>query len=256
MTEPHSQPSAPTEETAEVRAWMERRFLTVVSHQLKSPLVAVRQYLDLLQDDAAARPEAAHTQPWIGRSIVRLDEALAIVEDWLALARVEAGALIHPGASTELTALLEELVGDARDAAAPGQISVHLEHPGVGMCVRGDRSSLAAALSHVIDNAIRYNRPGGSVFVRCQPPAADARGPEQACVEIADSGIGIPHSFLPQLFQEFHRARSAASRDIPGTGLGLAISSRIVSELGGHIAVESVEGEGSTFRLYLPLAAG
>ena len=252
MTDPRPQPSAQPDDGAETRAWMERRFLTVVSHQLKSPLVAVRQYLDLLQDDAAARPEAAHTQPWIDRSIVRLEEALALVEDWLALARVEAGALIHPGASTDLTALLAELVGDARDAAAPGQIAVRLEVPRAPLHVRGDRSSLAAALSHVVDNAIRYNRAGGTVVVRGLVPVAER--PELACVEVEDTGIGIPQSFLPQLFLEFRRARSAASRDIPGSGLGLAISSRIVEELGGHIAVQSVEGEGSTFRLYLPIA--
>jgi signal transduction histidine kinase len=252
VTEPHAQPSTHPEDSADVRAWMERRFLTVVSHQLKSPLVAVRQYLDLLQDDAAARPEAAHTRPWIDRSIVRLEEALAIVEDWLALARVEAGALIHPDARTDLAALLAELVADARDAAATSRVGVRLEAPEVPLEVRGDRSSLAAALSHVVDNAIRYNHPGGAVVVRCLPPCAEQPG--LARVEVEDTGIGIPRSFLPQLFQEFHRARSAASRDIPGTGLGLAISQRIVQELGGHIAVESVEGEGSTFRLFLPLA--
>jgi signal transduction histidine kinase len=252
VTEPSTQPCAPSEDSAEVRAWMERRFLTVVSHQLKSPLVAVRQYLDLLQDDAASRPEAAHTRPWIDRSIVRLEEAMALVEDWLALARVEAGALIHAEARTDLVALLAELVADARDAAATGRIGVHLEAPEPPIEVRGDRSSLAAAISHVVDNAIRYNRPGGEVVVRCLAPGA--QGPLQVCVEVRDTGIGIPASFLPQLFQEFHRARSAASRGIPGTGLGLAISNRIVQELGGHIAVESVEGEGSTFRLYFPLA--
>jgi signal transduction histidine kinase len=120
--------------------------------------------------------------------------------------------------------------------------------------VRGDRPSLAAALSHVIENAIRYNRAQGSVVVRVHLRPDDT--PPTACVEVEDTGIGIPAAFLPQLFREFHRARTGASRDIPGTGLGLAISNRIVQELGGHIAVESVEGQGSTFRLHLPLAQG
>lgn len=236
----------------ELRALLERRFITVVSHQLKSPLVAVRQYLDLLQDDARSRPEAAHTQPWLDRSVVRLEEALAIVEDWLALARVEAGALIQLDASCELGALLEGLAADAREDATAKQVQVHLEQPRQPIVVRGDRFSLLAALSHITENAIRYNNNGGSVFIRATVRNAEA--PPAACVEVEDTGIGIPHAFIPELFQEFHRAQNKASRDIPGTGLGLAISSRIVKELGGRISVDSVEGQGSSFRVYLPLA--
>ena len=235
----------------ELRAWLERRFVTVVSHQLKSPLVAVRQYLDLLQEDANTRPEAAHTRPWIDRSVVRLEEALAIVQDWLALSRVEAGALIDTNASTDLAPLLHELASDAREDAQAKQITVHLEAVGP-ILARGNRYGLLAALSHVVENAIRYNRAGGSVFIRAER-AGDESQP-LACVEVRDTGIGIPAAFLPQLFQEFHRGDSKASRGIPGTGLGLAISSRIVSELGGHITVQSTEGQGSTFRIFLPLA--
>ncbi len=236
----------------ELRALLERRFITVVSHQLKAPLVAVRQYMDLLQDDARSRPEAAHTQPWIDRSVVRIDEALAIVEDWLALARVEAGALIQPHTSSDLGVLLEGLAADAREDATTKQVQVHLEPPREPLVVRGDRFSLLAALSHITENAIRYNKNGGSVFIRAT--ARPQEDPPTACVEVEDTGIGIPSAFLPELFQEFHRSQSKASRDIPGTGLGLAISSRIVKELGGRIVVDSVEGQGTSFRVYLPLA--
>ncbi len=246
-------PQTPDPDTpAELRAWLERRFITVVSHQLKSPLVAVRQYLDLLQEDAQSRPDAHHTQPWIDRSVVRLDEALAIVDDWLALARIEAGALIQTDASTDIVPLLEGLAADAREDAAAMHVSVHLDEPTGPLVVRGDRFGLLAALSHVIENAIRYNRSGGSVFIR-----ADRMTDEdvhQVCIEVRDTGIGIPQSFLPRLFQEFHRAHSKASQGIPGTGLGLAISSRIVKELNGTITVQSTEGQGSTFRILLPLA--
>ncbi len=250
----HDAPNTDSDAAPELRALLERRFITVVSHQLKSPLVAVRQYLDLLQEDALARPDAAHTQPWIERSVVRLEEALAIVEDWLALARVDAGALIQPHASCELGVLLEGLAADAREDATARQVQVHLEHPSQPLMVRGDRFSLLAALSHITENAIRYNRNGGSVFIRAA--ARPGERPPMACVEVEDTGIGIPREFIPQLFQEFHRAHSKASRDIPGTGLGLAISSRIVKELGGRITVDSTEGQGSSFRIYLPLADG
>jgi signal transduction histidine kinase len=237
----------------ELRALRERRFITVVSHQLKSPLVAVRQYLDLLQDDARERPEAAHTRPWIDRSVVRLDEALAIVEDWLTLARIDAGGMVQRDCATGLVGLLEGLVADAREDAADREIRVHFEPPAQEIEVRGDRYGLLAALSHITDNALRYNRQGGSVSIRATRQAEGE--PPMACVEVEDTGIGIPAAFLPELFQEFHRGQSEASRGIPGTGLGLAISSRIVAELGGHIEVESAEGRGSRFRIFLPLAS-
>jgi len=233
----------------ELRALRERRFITVVSHQLKSPLVAVRQYLDLLQEDAQERPEAAHTKPWLDRSVVRLEEALAIVDDWLALARIDAGALIQPDTSTDLSPLLEGLAADAREDATAKQVQVHLEQPREPIMVRGDRFSLLAALSHITENAIHYNKNGGSVFIRTTLCADEP----MACVQVEDTGIGIPEAFIPQLFQEFHRAQNKASRGIPGTGLGLAISARIVKELGGRISVDSVEGQGSSFGIYLPL---
>lgn len=243
---------SPPDGQAELQALRERRFITVVSHQLKAPLVAVRQYLDLLQDDAERRVEAAHTRPWIDRSVVRLDEALAIVEDWLALARIEAGALVQPGATTAIGPLLEGLTVATREDAAARQVQVALELPAEPLLVRGDRSGLLAALSHITDNAVRYNVQGGTVRIRAW--SAPDEHPPMACVEVLDTGIGVPASFLPEIFEEFHRARSGAGRDIPGTGLGLAISSRIVHELGGRIEVESTEGAGSVFRVFLPLA--
>ncbi len=244
-------PDTDSDAAPELRALRERRFITVVSHQLKAPLVAVRQYLDLLQEDAQGRPEAAHTRPWIDRSVVRLDEALAIVEDWLALARIDAGALIQADSSTELSTLLDDLASDAREDALATRVQVQLERPREPIMARGDRFSLLAALSHITENAIRYNINGGSVFIRAAVRPSEQ--PPMALVEVRDTGIGIPEAFLPELFQEFHRAQNQASRGITGTGLGLAISARIVKELGGRIEVDSVEGQGSTFRVFLPL---
>ena len=118
--------------------------------------------------------------------------------------------------------------------------------------MRSKLFSLVAALSHIVDNAILYNRAGGSVTIRAH--IDEGHEPRQALVQVCDTGIGIPSAFLPQLFSEFQRARSKASRDVPGTGLGLAISKRIVHELGGRISVESTEGRGSAFTVSFLLA--
>jgi signal transduction histidine kinase len=248
----HQDPPGSTNEDrgSELQALRERRFITVVSHQLKAPLVAVRQYLDLLQEDALAREDAAHTRPWIERSTVRMDEALAIVEDWLALARVEAGAMVDAQATTALAPLLEGLAADTRDDALAQQLRVSLELPDEPLLLRGDRSGLLAALSHITDNAVRYNTPGGSVLIRASVAPAGL-----ACVEVRDTGAGIPSSFLPRLFEAFQRGPLDAGQPVSGTGLGLAISQGIVHELGGHIEVDSQRGQGSCFKVYLPLVS-
>ncbi len=245
-------PQADGPDSPELQAWMERRFITLVSHQLKSPLVAVRQYLDLLQEDAANRPDAEDARRWLDRSVVRLDEALSIVEDWLLLSRVEAGALCRKDVSSDLAEVLDQLVADSQEAAAARKVQVAPPQCPRPLLVKGDRNSLVAALSHIVDNAILYNRDGGSVTISAQ--VDQGQEPPLARVEVCDTGIGIPSAFLPQLFSEFQRARSKASRDVPGTGLGLAISSHIVRELGGRIAVESTEGRGSAFTVTFLLA--
>ncbi len=99
-----------------------------------------------------------------------------------------------------------------------------------------------------MSNAIKYNRPGGSVSIRA------SAGEHQITLEVIDTGIGIPRECLPHLFQEFYRVRTSATQDIPGTGLGLIICNRIVTELGGSIEVHSEEGRGTTMIVHLPRA--
>ena len=225
----------------------ERGFATFLSHELKTPLVAVKQYLDVLAYQAGAElPEAART--WITRSQERLAEMLALLQDWLTLSKVERGALGARGTSADLAAVIAQVVEAQRPQAE--LCGVGLEAASAPACrVRGDEVALSTVVSNLVANAIRYNRRGGRATVTLRADGAEA------VLEVADTGLGIPAEALPCLGTEFFRVQADDRRDIPGTGLGLAICKRIVAELGGRVEVQSTVGAGSTFVVRLPLAA-
>ncbi len=226
----------------------ERRFVTFVSHQLKSPVVAAKQYLDVLLF-TSKEGMSAQTREWLARAQLRLDEMLALIHDWLELARIEHGMLAEASEHCDLPAIaaqvVEKLAGQARAAG----VTVTLDAAPCTGPVRGDAVSLASVLSNLVTNAIKYNQVGGRVTVRTARDGADA------IVEVTDTGIGMPPEALPRLFEEFYRVKTDQTRDIPGSGLGLAICRRIVSALGGSIDVRSRVGEGTTFTVRLPAAS-
>jgi len=225
----------------------ERRFVTLVSHQLKTPLVAVKQYLDaLLFSQQGKLPEQA--EEWISRSQVRLGEMLMLIQDWLALAKIESGHFCDGTGSTRLSEIIGEVVRSQRQSPAASAVVIDLTIPSDLPAIRGDAASISTVVSNLVSNAIKYNRPGGSVSIRA------SAGEHQITLEVIDTGIGIPRECLPHLFQEFYRVRTSATQDIPGTGLGLIICNRIVTELGGSIEVQSEEGRGTTMIVRLPRA--
>jgi two-component system sensor histidine kinase/response regulator len=228
----------------------ERRFVTFVSHQLKTPVVAAKQYLDVLlftsQDEITPK-----TREWLTRAQARLDEMLTLIRDWLELARVERGidAPGEPCATSDLRRVIREVVEAAQVQAQAAAVTIEVDlAPDVGP-VKGDVVSLATVVSNLVSNGVKYNRVGGRVMVRATLDGA------MAVVEVSDTGIGIAAESIPKLFQEFCRVRNDQTRDIPGTGLGLAICKRIVTTLGGAIGVRSRLGEGTTFDVHIPTAA-
>ncbi len=225
---------------------VQRRFVTFVSHQLKTPIVAVKQYLDVMMYMSPDEmPDRA--RDWIRRSQLRLGEMLAIIQDWLDLSRLEHGQLANTDASADLREVAQGVVQAHAVAAGKAGVEVAIEGAAEIPAVRGDPSSLGMLLANLVGNAIKYNRRGGRVSVRLS--ARD----ETVVVEIEDTGIGMPGAALEHLFEEFYRVKSAATENIPGTGLGLAICKKIASELEGRIAVTSREGAGTTFTVELPV---
>lgn len=236
-----------TERLRREKELAERRVVTFLTHQLKSPLAAAKQYLDVLAFTSGA-DLAPKTREWITRAQARLEEMLILIEDWLTLASIERGAVSHREASAELPAVISRVAEAATPHAERSRVTVTTQvDPGIPP-VCGDAGSVATVISNLVINGIKYNHPSGTVTVR-----AALEGP-MARVDVTDDGIGIPAESLPRIFDEFYRVASGDARDVPGSGLGLAICRRIVDELGGSIEVASTLGSGSTFTVRLPLA--
>jgi signal transduction histidine kinase len=227
------------------RALLKRRFITFVSHQLQTPLVAVHQYLDVLKhvDDTASG--TAKRQEWLDRCLARTEEMQALIKDWLSLARIEGESFFREWVKVDLQRIVADILRTYEEMAATNGVSLENRLPENTYFVRGDRTCLSVVFDNLIANAIKYNKPGGQVTV-----SAESLGGEIA-FSVADTGVGIPEKYRPLLFEEFFRVEGEASKKTPGTGLGLSICRRIVSEMGGSISVDSEVNVGSTFRVRL-----
>ena len=226
------------------RALLKRRFVTFVSHQLQTPLVAIHQYLDVLQHLDPA--DAARRQEWIDRCLKRTGELQKLIRDWLTLARVEGGCLSRQRVKIDLKEILPEILQTHEEMARTAQVALELRLPEQDCCVPGDQNCVSMLFENLITNAIKYNRPGGKVSV-----SGGASGGE-VIVEVADTGVGIPEKYRPYLFDEFFRITGDGAKRTAGTGLGLHIAKKILCEMGGSIGVESQVNVGSTFRVHLP----
>jgi signal transduction histidine kinase len=220
--------------------------LSLVSHELRTPLTSIVGYLDLVvEDETTLSEEQRHFLEVVGRNAKRL---LSLVSDLLFVAQSEAGrmTLAHEPLS------LRELVAQAVSAAAPTahdrKIDLTFSCRDGGDVV-GDEQRLAQVVDNLLSNALKFTPPGGSVSVTL------LKDGDTVLVEVADTGFGISADEQQRLFTRFFRTQAAMKRAIQGTGLGLSIAKAIVEGHGGTISVESVEGEGATFRVALPTAA-
>jgi signal transduction histidine kinase len=218
-------------------------FLTLASHELKTPLTPISLVIQIL------RKRAEQYLP-IDASLVEraqrpLERLTGLINDLLDISRIQAGRLRVLPAPTPLRDLLRELV-EAHRLTAPDH-PLELVEPPEELVVLGDRARLAQVISNLLDNAVKYSPPGSPVRVALQAQEG------QALLSVQDSGIGIPPEQRQQVFERFFRARNAPSSHYGGLGLGLYIARDIVERHRGRIWVESELGRGSTFFAALPL---
>jgi two-component system sensor histidine kinase/response regulator len=222
-----------------------RSFITFVSHQLQSPLGAVRQYLDVLLHQMGGDVPAQHHQ-WIDRSSKKITGMLQIIADWLTLSKVEGGQLATERESVRWQELVAEALDGFATSAQEKRVTLQDEVPASLPPVIGDQAALRMLLSNLLANAVTYNRPGGQVKV------AAAAEDEAVSLSVIDTGVGIAPAHQPHVFEEFYRVKDGSTAGTSGTGLGLAICKRIAEELGGQITLSSEPGRGSTFTVVLP----
>jgi signal transduction histidine kinase len=217
-------------------------FVSLVSHELRSPMAAVIGAARTLQDRwRSLAPEQREAfLALIGDETSRL---AALIGDVLDTSRIEAGTFSYRFGDVDLG----RLVRDAVQTAAVGQqeVAVVSSVPDRLPVVRGDRERLRQVLSNLIDNAVKYSPEGGTVYVRVQASNGAAR------ISVSDEGPGIPHEQQARIFEKFGRAEVAGASK-PGTGLGLFIARSIAEAHGGLLDVRSRPDEGATFTLTLP----
>ena len=218
-----------------------RDFVANASHELKTPAASIQAAAETLHDAAQNDPAAvARFSAQLERDARRLSR---IVEDLLDLSRLETGSELRD--DVDLGRLAREEVERSEEAAREAGVSIALDASPAPR-VRGSSRDLALLVRNLVDNAVRYSRPGGTVTVVL---ASDDPGVR---LEVRDDGVGIPTKDLPRIFERFYRVDRARSRETGGTGLGLAIVRHVAENHGGSVEVASELGVGSTFTVRLP----
>ena len=221
-------------------------FAANVSHELKTPLTSIRGFVETLQAGAIDNPEMAHK--FLNIIMMETERLTRLINDILSISKLESG---NDEVATERIRL-DKKARDVCDMleihAQEKQVSIHCAVSAEPVFIIGNPDRVEQLLINLTENAIKYNRPGGSVTV--QVFAND----KEANVTISDTGIGIAEENLPRLFERFYRVDKGRSRQMGGTGLGLAIVKHIVRSMDGEIEVHSKLGEGTEFLVTLPLA--
>lgn len=236
-----------TESLRREKRLMEENFITMVTHQLRSPLVAIVQYFEVILAGMVGKVEEKQKE-LILKAKDRLEALLQLINDWLDVARLNGGEIIEKGKSFPLKNLLEKLVDFLQPYAKENDISLELKPISGSPSVHGDEESLEQVFSNLISNAVTYNKPKGSVTISIKEEK------EFMAIEIKDTGIGIAKEHIPLLFDQFYRVSRSESQKHKGTGLGLTIAKKIVDTHGGSIQVSSELEKGSTFTVLLPKA--
>jgi K+-transporting ATPase KdpC subunit len=218
--------------------------VATVAHEFRTPLTSLQMAIHLCLEETAG-PVTEKQADLLYAAREDCERLQTIVDELLDLARLQAGRVQLQPLPTAVSSLVEAAV-EARHAAAAEQ-DVQLEaviHPEAGE-VRVDRERVQIVFANLLTNALRYTPAGGRIEVRANPVDNAVR------FEVADTGEGIPHEYLQQVFEKFYRVPSASGGS---AGLGLSIAKEIVEAHGGEIGVESEVGRGSTFWFTLPLA--
>jgi two-component system phosphate regulon sensor histidine kinase PhoR len=219
-----------------------QEFLSNVSHELRTPLTSIMALAETLE--AGAIDDQEHNRRFL--SVIQKNAARMhrLIDEILELSAIEAGNVKVQSESVQLYALVEDVIGSLSAAAAARRIALH-NLVVIETKVFADPHRLVQMLTNLIDNAIKFNREGGTVSIKYSGNDSDR-------ISVEDTGEGIPAHHLDRLFERFYRVDRARSRELGGTGLGLAIVKHLAKAHGGEVTVESRFGEGTQFTIELP----
>jgi signal transduction histidine kinase len=231
-------------------------FVSLVSHELKTPMTSIKGYTDLLLGGAVgsvseAQANFLHT---IRTNVNRMDD---LVSDLADVSRIEAGRLRLDFEAVAVGDVVEDVLHTTQREIETQNLDLEVRVPDDLPRVWGDRTRLVQVLTNLLSNAYKYTPNGGSITMQARqtPNQWDPNGaPEVVHISIADTGIGIKSEEQVHIFQKFFRCEDPRVREVPGTGLGLNITKYLVEMQGGKIWFESELDQGTTFHITVPVS--
>jgi len=224
---------------------MKSDFVNMVAHELRSPLVSIRQQNSVLLEGLAG-PLQEKQQEFLDRGVKKIDQLLELITELLDIAKIEAGKHVLHRVPMDVEALLQETVSLMEPRAQEQGVTLSCDCKDV-QPIQADPKGIGEVLNNLITNAVNYSPGGGRVEV-----TVHRRG-DNLEIRISDTGVGIPPEELPKIWDKFYRVKHPETRQVMGTGLGLAITRGIVEAHQGTIDVDSAPGRGTTFRILLPI---
>jgi len=224
---------------------IEDNFITMVSHQLRSPVVAVAQYFEVILGGIVGEISPQQKE-MMTKARARLEGLLDLINDWLSIARMNSGQLVERLRPTSLDTLLAKEIEILQPLTKESNVNLVLIPAAGSTTVMGDEETLEQVFSNLITNAIKYNRPNGRVEVSIKEES------ERIIADVTDNGVGIAQEHIPFLFDQFYQIERSKRTGDKGSGLGLTIAKKIIDSHGGDIQVTSRSGEGTTFSVIFP----
>ncbi len=217
-------------------------FIANVSHELKTPLTVIRNYVETLLNGAI--DDKANNRDFLLKIEKHSTSLAALIDEILELSRLEGGRASQEMGCLSLRSVLTRSLDALSEKISGKKIKVSAE--GADRYIYGMEDYVCRAVLNLLDNAVNYTGPGGEIRITCR---SDDTG---TAIEISDTGIGIPKESLSRIFERFYRVDKGRSRELGGTGLGLSIVKHIMELHGGAVSVKSEPGKGSVFTLYFP----
>jgi len=225
---------------------LKSQFVNMAAHELKAPLTAIQGFLEMVVDKTLGDEPETYDN-YLRRSLERSKTLITLINDLLNISRIQAGKIRREIERLDLSQQAQSAADFFANEIEKHGLTLETEFAD-GLVIDADREEIQRLLTNLISNAIKYNRPQGSVTLRTSREKGSAR------LDVSDTGIGMKPEEKERLFEEFFRAKNPHTRSITGTGLGLTLVKKIVDSYAGRIEAESEYEKGTTFTLYLPLA--